>query len=306
MRSDVVVTGAASLACVARAPLRPARWAAAPAKLARMDRLCGLGLVACDGALLDAALQPSDASAWNGDRTAVVLGTAFGCHQTNEDYYRGFLKEGAQGASPRLFAYTLPSSPVGEISIHYGIRGPAAAVAPGLTAGLAALEAALRELVSGRADRVLAAAAEVATPLLERLLAREGVAPSLFDGAAALVLERTGGAAARGAAPRGRILATATTHAPGARARAVDEAARRALHAADLGPGAIGAVYACAEDAEAVRALGITAPAREEGAGTLGAAPLIACARRLLGGGDGIALVLAGDPDGTAAAALIA
>ncbi len=96
-----------------------------------MDRLCALALVAADGALCDAGVPTHDS-----ERTAIVLGTAYGCHATNEEYYRGLLRE---GASPRLFAYTLPSSPVGEISIHHGIRGPATTVASGLHAGLAAL-----------------------------------------------------------------------------------------------------------------------------------------------------------------------
>ena len=122
-RTEVVMTGAAALTVEPGASIAPARWAGKEARLARMDRLCALALVACDGALVDAALSPT-AAEWDGERTAIVFGSAFGCHATNEDYYRGFVREGAAGASPRLFAYTLPSSPVGEMSIHYGVRGP--------------------------------------------------------------------------------------------------------------------------------------------------------------------------------------
>ena len=126
----------------------------------------------------------------DGERTAIVFGTAYGCHATNEDYYRGWLKEGLAGASPRLFAYTLPSSPAGEISIHYGIRGPATTVAPGLHAGLAAVAEGVQHLHSGRADRVIVVAAEVASALLEQLLG----AP-VRDSAAAVVLDRGPGRA---------------------------------------------------------------------------------------------------------------
>ena len=308
--TEVIVSGAFALVSAPRAPITPTRWAALPAKLARMDRLCALALVAADGAILDAALDTAGGAECSGERTAVVLGTAYGCHATNEDYYRGLLAQGAGGASPRLFAYTLPSSPVGEISIHYGIRGPATAVAPGLTAGLDALTAGLRELRAGRADRVLVTAAEVASPLLEQLLqngltiSQNGSTIPLSDGAAALVLERASDAAARGATPRGRILATASAYASGARGAAVEVAAQRALAAADLGPGAIAQVLGSPFDSAAIRPLGIEAPAHDEAPGTLGAAPLLGASRWLCGPA-GIALVVAGDPEGNGAAALL-
>jgi hypothetical protein len=179
--SDIVLTGAAAWVAqetgASKQSLTPAKWAGPPARLARMDRLCALALVAADGALLDAGSPALD-----GERTAIVLGTAYGCHATNEEYYRGLLGE---GPSPRLFAYTLPSSPVGEISIHHGIRGPATTIASGLHAGLAALADGIRHLSTGRADRVIVVAAEVATALHEQILGRR-----LRDAAAALVLER--------------------------------------------------------------------------------------------------------------------
>ncbi|HEY1585453.1 MAG TPA: hypothetical protein VGH63_07160, partial [Polyangia bacterium] len=85
--SDVVFTGAAALTVAPGAAIAPARWSGNAARLSRMDRLCGLALVACDAALVDAALSAA-APEWNGERTAIVLGTAYGCHATNEDYYR--------------------------------------------------------------------------------------------------------------------------------------------------------------------------------------------------------------------------
>jgi 3-oxoacyl-[acyl-carrier-protein] synthase II len=183
-QNDITVIGAGAFVArepgPSKEPLTPAKWATQPARLARMDRLCALALVATDAALLDAGL--SDVS---GERTAIVLGTAFGCHATNEEYYRGLLKEGPAGASPRLFAYTLPSSPVGEISIHYGIRGPATTAAPGLHAGLAAIAEGITHLEQDRADRVIVVAAEVASALLGELLGH-----AVRDAAAAVILER--------------------------------------------------------------------------------------------------------------------
>ena len=47
MSDDIYIAGSASWVTE---PLQPARWAGKPARLQRMDRLCALALVACDGA----------------------------------------------------------------------------------------------------------------------------------------------------------------------------------------------------------------------------------------------------------------
>jgi len=282
--TDVVITGAAALSVEAGAAIAPARWSGKEARLSRMDRLCGLALVACDGALIDAALSAA-APEWNGERTAIVLGTAYGCHATNEDYYRGLLREGPAGASPRLFAYTLPSSPVGEVSIHYGVRGAAIVLANGLTSAVDALAEGVALVGDGRADRALVCAAEVATPLLQSIV---GGAP-LADAAAALVVERASDASARGATPRGRVLATASAFAAGAGEAALRDAIARALADADV----------------TERALRRTLDGGDA-PGALGAAPLIALARWLAAGEhDALALVTAGDDAGAGSAAVV-
>ena len=157
-----------------------------------MDRFSRLALVAVDRALGDAGLDPAT---WQGERVGLVLGTAFGCHATNEEYYRGFLAGGMGGASPRLFSYTLPSSPVGEISIHFGIRGPVEAFASGRQAGLQAIDRASR-LCAQAADIVIAVAADVGGGTLPAL------GFDVHDRAAALVIESAAHAEARGAKAR--------------------------------------------------------------------------------------------------------
>ncbi len=321
-RTEVVVTGAYAVAVMPGAALAPARWAGKEARLARMDRLCALTLVACDGALLDGALAPT-APEWDGERTAIVFGSAFGCHATNEDYYRGLVRDGQLGASPRLFAYTLPSSPVGEVSIHYGVRGPATAWCNGLTSGLDAFAEGVALIERGRADRVLVCAAEVATPLLTRILAGDG--PSLYadaalvDASAALLLERAGDAARRGATPRGRLLAAAAAFHAGARAAAVADAIARTLAAADLPAGAFGRVLAAPADGAAARRARVQGREWDAGSSaasaarsavsdgnTLGAAPLIAVAEFFSHAAQGtLALACAGDDGGAATAAAL-
>ncbi|MEO6954241.1 MAG: beta-ketoacyl synthase N-terminal-like domain-containing protein [Polyangia bacterium] len=178
----VTAPSLASLDAPSSRDLHVERWAGRPARLARMDRLCAVALVAADGALLDAGVTvPSHALA----RVGVVLGTAFGCHATNEAYDAG-ARQGAP--SPRVFAYTLPSSAVGEISIHAELTGPASTMVSGLTAGLDALREARRHLDAGRADRMLVVAADVMTPTVARLTS---VALPQHDAACALFLDGT-------------------------------------------------------------------------------------------------------------------
>lgn len=316
--SDLVFSGAHLVQLAAGADLTPTRWAK-PARLARMDRLCGLALVAADGALADAVAAESWLASWASDRAAVVFGSAYGCHATNEDYYRGLL---AHSPSPRLFAYTLPSSPVGEISIHYGLRGPALALCTGLTAGLDALATAATLLRERRADRVLVCAAEVATPLLARLLPRS---EELVDAAACVVLERRDALVARAGRPRGRLLACEAAFAPAAPELAADDAIGRALNAAHHRPKDLqrrwcdATLAARRSDAHAA-----PEPARSEkgcaaapppgandspdlapSAGALAAAPLIALARYLKEECGPLTLLAAGDPFGSATAALV-
>ncbi len=59
-------------------------------------------------------------SAWG------ILGlNATGCHDENRAFFRDYLEHGRSLARGALFVQTLPSTPVAEASIHFGLRGPA-------------------------------------------------------------------------------------------------------------------------------------------------------------------------------------
>jgi 3-oxoacyl-[acyl-carrier-protein] synthase II len=184
------------------------------------------------------------------------------------------------------------------VSIHCGIRGPAAALASGLTAGVEALAASARELASGRADRVLAGAAEVATPLLERLTDR-----ALIDGAAAFLVEHEPAARERGATVLARLRATASAFASGDPAAALRRAVRRVLDESSTEPARITRLIASPDDVAIVRALGLAAEVAYEASETLAAAPLISLARQLRSRAP--TLLAATDPEGAAAVALL-
>lgn len=136
---------------------RPAPWKGRAVRFPRLDRLSRVTLVAAQLALTDED-PPAD-----GSRAGVALGTAFGSHLTNEQFYRSVTR---QEASPALFTYTLPSSAVGELSICLGLRGPALTLTHGPGSGLAAVAAAAAMVDRGAADWMIAGGCDVLGPTL--------------------------------------------------------------------------------------------------------------------------------------------
>jgi hypothetical protein len=272
-------------------PLASGRFIGPAPKLARMDRLCGLAMVAANEALGDSALEMSDI---RGDRSAIVFGSALGCHATNEAYYRQLLNE---GPSPRLFSYTLPSSPAGEISIHLDATGPATTLVSGRTAGLDALCEAHTLLFTRRADRAICVSSEVGTTLADQL-----VGPT-HDATAALILERDDDVARRGGVVRGRLAGWAKRGATEPHAVAIREAIVEALGRAEIGAGAIGAVYGHADAVDVAERLGLKGTiARDSGLAT---GPLQLAVRSFADGVAAHTLLVASDLEGTATAVVI-
>ncbi len=148
----------------------------------RSDRFCQLGLQAVEAALYDAKFECDER---NRERTAIVVGTAFGCHATNAEHFRQLLD--GETVRPRRFTYTLPSAVAGEIAIQFAIRGPVLTLAGSLCTGLDALDEAQRLIGRGGADHALVVAIDEKTSLRdseERAFAvlldraRDGAAPS--------------------------------------------------------------------------------------------------------------------------------
>jgi 3-oxoacyl-[acyl-carrier-protein] synthase II len=148
----------------------------------------------------------------------VALGTAYGSHHSNERFFQDVLREGAGAASPSLFTYTLPSAATGELSIHFGLAGPAVTLAHGAGAGLSALGVAARAIATGEADLMLAGGADTIgdTLLSSTLLSSTGGGePPLSEGAALCVLS------AHPTHALARVGGQAERHGEGALARAI-------------------------------------------------------------------------------------
>lgn len=167
---------------------RPERWLGkrGTVRFGRLDRLTRLALVAANAAMEGAPPLSEQAG--------LALGTAFGSHLANEAFQLALERGPGEEASPTLFTYTLPSSSVGEISIHFGLKGPALTLTEGIGAGLAALGVAARVVEHGEARWMLSGAADTLGPSL--LAVQPAPAdPPLAEGAAFVSLSGDGGGA---------------------------------------------------------------------------------------------------------------
>ena len=90
----------------------------------RLDYYSKAGLIAASLALKDAGLDPQEVPI----STAVIVSTVSGSIDVDHEYFRTVVPQSGLLASPNLFAYTLPNCMLGEISIRYGLTGPAVVV----------------------------------------------------------------------------------------------------------------------------------------------------------------------------------
>ncbi len=198
-------------------PFRPAQVVPG-LRTRRMDRLSAWALLGSVLALRDAGIE---AEALDGDRTAVVFGTAHGCLELTQEFL-GAISDDADVAPPIVFPETLANLPASHIAHHFGIHGPNLTVSAGFVSGEAALLQALSLISAGEADRVLLLAGdvlsqalyewyEVASLLAPACLGESGVARAARrrtivpgEGLAACVLEASEGLAARQGKAHGR------------------------------------------------------------------------------------------------------
>lgn len=176
-----------------------ARWPDAPARIGRMDRASAHALLAVRDALAKVPLDPSD-------DVGVIVGTALGCAEVNDAYHRGLVARGVEGASPLLFAQTIPSAPAGEVAIAFGFRGHSATLMAGRCAGVAAVAEALRAIRAGRMDAGVVIAGDVFGDDRAALRAARGEAPP-GEATVALLIEREDHAARAGRSARAEITA---------------------------------------------------------------------------------------------------
>jgi hypothetical protein len=99
-----------------------------------------------------ASLALSDIPADNLSDTGISMGSAFGSLSTDIGYMQSVVSGFPR---PAYFSATLPSSPVAEIAIHFGLKGANRVIVGGACPGLNALDCAFSILNRKKARRML-------------------------------------------------------------------------------------------------------------------------------------------------------
>jgi 3-oxoacyl-[acyl-carrier-protein] synthase II len=102
------------------------------------------------------ALKDAGLDEWNDKRNiGIIISTFYGCYHTDVKYFHTVSPEAGSASSPHLFAYTLPTTFLGDISIHFGLTGPSFAVHEEPPRGLISMNLAFDLLLEGDSDQLL-------------------------------------------------------------------------------------------------------------------------------------------------------
>lgn len=195
----------------------------------RLDRFSQLGLAAAAEAIRHSGI---DFSKENSERCGVVVGSGVGGIKTIEDGDRLITEKGPHRASPFTVPRLMVNAACGNISIKYGLRGPASAHATACASSGHAIADAIRHLQRGTADVIVAGGAEAALTslcvsafMVMKALSTRNDDPArasrpfdrdrdgfvLSEGAAMMVLETEEHAKARGAMIHAELLGSGNT-----------------------------------------------------------------------------------------------
>ena len=246
-------------------------WNPAPllneAEAVNIDRVSQFALAAAAQALAASRL---DLSAADRDRIGVYWGTGMGGAHTLESAYKNVYGAGEWRVRPLTVVMAMNNAAGSNVAVRHGLRGPFANFSTACSSSAMALGEAMRSIIAGRADAIVAGGAEaLLTPgtlaawqALRTLAPADAADPAasckpfdkrraglvLGEGAAAFVLEEESRARARGA-PIHALLTAYGNSCDAAHMSRPDRdgqvrAMREALIEAGLEPNAIGYINA--------------------------------------------------------------
>ena len=129
----------------------------------KSDTFIHFALAASKFALEDSGLKIDGG---NGDRVGVIIGSGIGGLPLIEAMHKTLLEKGPDRVSPFFIPGLIVNMAAGQVSIHYGAKGPNTSPATACTTGLHAVGDAFRFIQSDEADAMIAGGAEaVITPL---------------------------------------------------------------------------------------------------------------------------------------------
>ncbi len=179
--------------------------------IALFDRVTQMALVAAAEAMAQSGLELSEARQ---TRAATVIGTSMGGQHTQDDNYRLVYGEGKTRVHPFIVPRLMANAPASQISIKYGLKGPAWSISTACASSNHAIGQAFHLIRSGGADVAATGGAEsgLTYGVLKaweglRVMARDACRPFSRnrsgmvqgEGAAVLILEELESAKARGA-----------------------------------------------------------------------------------------------------------
>lgn len=217
----------------------------------RLDRFAQFALNAAVDAVNDAGLDFANEDPW---RCGSVIGTGIGGIEEFESGYSRLLAKGPERVSPFMVPKLMCNAASGNVSIHYGLKGPNSAVATACASAAHAIAEAAECIRHNVADVMVTGGSEAAlTPLgtasfiALKALSKRNDAPTeasrpfdkdrdgfvLSEGAGIIVLEEYEHAKARGAKIYAEVLGAGQS-ADGSHITAPDEQGRGAAHAMEM------------------------------------------------------------------------
>jgi 3-oxoacyl-[acyl-carrier-protein] synthase II len=180
-----------------------------PRRRRRLNRLGAFLTVAVDEALAQAGLGQAHLASCH-----FAYGSAFGCSSNVHNFYSQLLAQGPTAASPQDFMLSVTNAPAALVAQHLGVQGPVWVFVADEVSWEASLHWAVQLIESGRASRVIVAAAdEISSSIIaihQALGFLDVPGYHLGEGAVALVVEAEEEALARALTPRGLVRCCAT------------------------------------------------------------------------------------------------
>ncbi len=200
-----------------------------PREAKRLDRFSQFALNAAIDATNNAGLNFEDLNPW---RCGAIIGTGIGGIEEFEDGYRKMIEKGPSRVSPFMVPKLMCNAGSGNVAIHFGLKGPNAAVATACASAGHAIGEAVDAIRNDAADVMITGGSEAAlTPLglacfiALKALSKRNDDPTrasrpfdkdrdgfiLSEGAGILVLEEYEYAKARGATIYGELMGYGST-----------------------------------------------------------------------------------------------
>ena len=213
-------------------------------QLSSLDRVSQFAIVAAREAITQSGLSFGDGLS---ERTATIIGTGVGGHNTQDDSFRRVYRDNATRVFPLTIPKLMANAPASQISMHCGLRGPAFAVVSACASATHAIGLAFHMVRSGAVSCAVTGGTEACLTFgamrgweAMRVMAPERCSPFsagrlgmiVGEGAAVIVLETLESARARGAEILGEIIgfgmsadaADLTAPDEGGMARAIESA----------------------------------------------------------------------------------